>query len=180
MARFPGGHLHLQLSVLFAALHILRAGCRGLSPEGERHTGPQQRAGGSREHRGALWALPDQGKAWGSWDGVTCRVLRNGCWGHSTVAGRPSTQPAGGESAGRGSGPSQAAWKAASAIHARPRGWLRFLVALSSIWNYPSDVFVYFFTVCLLPEIISTWQRRRGAVCLWASRAQPGAQLASE
>lgn len=93
VARFPGGHLHLQLSVLFAALHILRAGCRGLSPEGERHTGPQQRAGGSREHRGALWALPDQGKAWGSWDGVTCRVLRNGCWGHLTVAGREASQP---------------------------------------------------------------------------------------
>lgn len=47
--RLPGTYLQLQLSVLFAALHILRAGYIGLSSEGVSKTCEQTVRRGSEE-----------------------------------------------------------------------------------------------------------------------------------
>lgn len=52
--------------VLFAALHILRAGYGGLSLEGVRHTCSERGIRGKT--RRTLWAFLVQGKAQGSWD----------------------------------------------------------------------------------------------------------------
>lgn len=60
----PGSSLQLQLSVLFAALRILRAGSPGLSSQGVSETSKQTASGEAGKAGSTGTALLGQGEAW--------------------------------------------------------------------------------------------------------------------